>query len=178
MDRRTSLGMVAAGLAGALVLAGGDAQASKGGGVYGMSAPVTGSVSDAFGGVAGQLAGTVTVDSFVAQGGQLLANGRMTGRLTDLGGNVMGTLTNVVVTLSATITHAACTILEIELAPLSLSLSDLQLELSRVVLVLTASAGGGRLGQLLCTFSDGLGGGGAPAMLVGLLNDVLALFAR
>ncbi|MDI3290282.1 hypothetical protein [Polyangium sp. 15x6] len=177
MDRRTTLGVVA-GLAGALVLAGGDAQAAKSTAVYGMSAPVTGSVVDAFGNVTGQLAGTVTVESFAAQSGQLVANGKMTARVTDLAGNVMGTVTNVVVAQIATITHATCTILELELGPHSLSAFGLQIDLSRVVLVLTANAGGGRLGQLLCTFADALGGGGMPPSLVGMLNDVLVLFAR
>ncbi|MDC3962924.1 hypothetical protein [Polyangium jinanense] len=177
MNRRTTLGVVA-GLAGALVLAGGDAQAAKSTATYGMSAPVTGSVVDAFGNVTGQLAGTVTVESFAAQSGQLVANGKMTARLTDLAGNVMGTVTNVVVAQVATITHATCTILELELNPLSLSALGLQIDLSRVVLVLTANAGGGRLGQLLCTFADALGGGGMPLSLAGMLNDVLLLFAR
>ncbi|MDI1447520.1 hypothetical protein [Polyangium sp. 6x1] len=177
MDRRTTLGVVA-GLAGALVLAGGDVQAAKPGGAYGMSAPVTGSLVDAFGNVTGQLAGAVTVESFVAQSGQLVANGKMTARLTDLAGNVMGTVTNVGVAQLASITHATCTILELELAPLSLSANGLQIDLSRVVLVLTANAGGGRLGQLLCAFADTLGDGGMPPSLVSMLNDVLVLFAR
>ncbi|MDI1436756.1 MULTISPECIES: hypothetical protein [Polyangium] len=176
MDRRTSLGVVA-GLAGALVLAGADAQGAKAAGAYGMSAPVTGSVVDVFGHVTGQLAGTVTVEHFAAQSGQLVANGKVTARLTDLAGNVMGTV-SIGVAMGASITHATCTLLELELGPLSLSALGLQIDLSRVVLVLTANAGGGRLGQLLCTFADALGGGGMPPSLVDMLNDVLVLFAR
>ncbi|MRG90373.1 hypothetical protein [Polyangium spumosum] len=168
---------MAAGLAGALVLVGGEARAARGGVGPGLSAPITGSVGDAFGGVAGQLAGTVTVESFAAQGGQLVANVRMTARLSDLAGNLTGTVTNLPLMLPASVTHAACAILELELEPLRVNVQGVEIDLSRVVLSVTAAGTGGRLGHLLCTFADVHGGGGPPAGEAGLLNEVAALFA-
>src|SRR5258705_13499185 len=57
-----------------------------------VSVPTTGTFTDALGGI-GTFAGTLTIDRFTRQGGQLLAVGTLTGTLTDSLGAVLGTIT-------------------------------------------------------------------------------------
>ena len=65
-----------------------------------------------------------------------------------------------------------CDILNLVLGPLDLNLLGLQVHLDQVVLDITAVAGGGLLGDLLCGISDLLSGGTLLSGLVGILNQI------
>lgn len=79
-----------------------------------------------------------------------------------------------------------CSVLDLELAPIHLSVLGLHVDTSPICLEVTATEGGGLLGDLLCGLAGGgLGGLGIPLIptgstltsllggLTGLLNDVL-----
>jgi hypothetical protein len=177
MNRRTSLAMVT-GLAGSLALEAGTAFAAKGGGGGGsqLAAAATGTIVDALNNVVGQFAGTLTIEQFSAQGGNLVAIGTLTGKLTNLLGELIDVARSVPVTLIGNVTQATCTILTLELGPLDLNLLGLMVHLDKIVLTITAVPGGGLLGDLLCAIANLLQGGGLLADLVDLLNELLDLF--
>src|SRR5512147_1924115 len=70
-------------------------QAAPSPAVSGLTAPVTGTFTDALGGT-GTFAGTFTLTRFVNQSGALAAVGTLTGTATDSLGNVVGTTTQQV----------------------------------------------------------------------------------
>jgi hypothetical protein len=118
---------------------------------------------------------TFTLTRFTSSGGQLAAVGTLTGTVTDLAGNVIGTI-NQQITLPVTTADGSCQILHLELGPLDLDLLGLQVHLDRVVLDITAQSGPGNLlGNLLCAIA-GLLDANAPAnQLANLLNQLLSL---
>jgi hypothetical protein len=71
---------------------------------------------------------------------------------------------------------ATCQILNLTLGPLDLNLLGLMIHLNQVHLVIMAQAGGGLLGDLLCSIANLLNGGlsGILNQLVTLLNQLLA----
>jgi hypothetical protein len=148
-------------------------KAAKGGGGGELAAAVTGRVLTTATGVTSFAAGTLTIERFVAQAGQLLAIGNVVLRLTDALGNVISTLTQAVQIVTSIGQNSTCTVLELVLGPLHLELLGLVIDLNRVVLTITADPSGGLLGQLLCA----LAGGGTLDVLAGLLNQLLGLFA-
>ena len=140
-----------------------------------VSTPVTGSFTDALGGV-GTFAGTFTPSRFVNQNGQLAAVGTLTGTLTSSLGSSLGTVNQqVTVPVQAA---ATCDILNLDLGPLDPNLLGLQVHLDEVVLDITAVQGPGNLlGNLLCAVAgllDNSGGGGLNGV-VALLNQILSL---
>jgi hypothetical protein len=119
---------------------------------------------------AGELVGTFTpIKALVGSNGGLQMQGLLT-----LG----STIVNQVVTLPMTIRQASCTILELHLGPLDLTLLGLNINLSPIDLVISATPGGGLLGDLLCAIAGLLTGGLGNVLtrLVSLINQVLALF--
>jgi hypothetical protein len=148
-----------------------SAQAASSQAVGGLTVPVTGTFTDALGGT-GTFTGAFTLTRFVNQGGTLAAVGTLTGTLTDSLGTVLGTITQQV-TMPITNLAATCQVLHLELGPLDLSLLGLNVHLNQVVLDITATRGGGLLGDLLCSLAGALNGNTALSGLVQLLNNIL-----
>ncbi len=142
----------------------------------GLSLPnVTGDLTRG-GQPAGQLTnGTVVVTRLQERGGQLLADGSLTG--TADGQPVTQAFRDVPVTLIDP-NGGACDILNLDLGPLNLDLLGLVVDLSPVSLDVSALPGPGKLlGNLLCAVA-GLLDGGATGGLGGILNDLLGIINR
>jgi hypothetical protein len=140
----------------------------------GLAVPITGTFTDALGGT-GTFTGTLDIQRFATQGGQLVAVGTLTGTLTDSVGTVLGTVVRTVTMLiDSAATKASCQILHLELGPLDLDLLGLTVHLNKVVLDISAQPGAGNLlGNLLCAVANLLTGGGALSAIVDLLNQIL-----
>jgi len=129
-----------------------------------ITVPITGS------GGGGTFAGTFQLQRFAVSQGQLVANGVLSGVVT----NAAGATTSVFRTVSipTAVGTATCQILHLDLGPLNLDLLGLQVDLSRIVLDITAQAGAGNLlGNLLCSVANLLND---PNGLATLLNRILA----
>ncbi|GAB2602603.1 hypothetical protein GCM10027087_49240 [Paractinoplanes abujensis] len=141
------------------------------------SAPVTGTFTDAAGGT-GTFTGTFTPAKFVAQNGDLLATGKLTGTLTDSSGTALGTVDQSV-NAPVAIAQATCRVLDLVLGPLHLDLLGLTVDLNQLHLVINAVPGPGNLlGNLLCAIAgllDPVPGAGA---LAALLTVLLALLGQ
>src|SRR4030095_1613752 len=140
-----------------------------------ITIPVTGTFTDALGGI-GHFVGTVNVQRFAQDNGQIVAVGTLTGTLTNSVGTVVGSIVRTIsLILNAAATHASCEILHLELGPLDLNLLGLVVHLDKVVLDITAAPGAGNLlGNLLCAVANLLNGGGALTQIINLLNQILA----
>ena len=149
----------------------GMAQAQPGGG---LPIPVSGTFTDALGGV-GNFVGTFDLQRFAVQNGQIVAVGTLTGTLTDSAGTILGTVVRTIsILLDAAATQASCDILHLELGPLDLDLLGLVVHLNRIVLDIEAQPGPGNLlGNLLCAVANLLNGGGPLSSIVNLLNQIL-----
>jgi hypothetical protein len=163
----------ALGLLSALIAAPVSASAAPARGSGSLTAPVTGTTA-----TGGTFSGVLTVTSFAVQNGQLVANGLLSGTLTDptLPGGT-GTVANVPVTLPATVGDPSCTILDLTLGPLHLDLLGLVVDLNQVHLTITAQQGPGNLlGNLLCAVANLLNNNGTGALngVAALLNRILA----
>jgi hypothetical protein len=115
--------------------------------------------------------GTMQIQRFATQNGQLVATGILSGVVTP----ASGAATSIVrtVTVPAAVTDATCQILHLDLGPLNLNLLGLDIDLSRIVLDITAESGAGNLlGNLLCGVANLLND---PSGLSRLLNSILAL---
>jgi hypothetical protein len=143
----------------------------------GITVPITGTFTDAVGGV-GRFVGSLNIQRFALDNNnQIVAVGTLTGTLTDSLGNVLGSIVNTIsLILNQAATRATCEILHLELGPLDLNLLGLVVHLNKVVLDISAQAGpGDLLGNLLCSVAHLLDQGGALQNLVNLLNQILAL---
>ena len=140
----------------------------------GISVPITGTFTDAAGGV-GRFAGTLNIQRFAQNNDQIVAVGTLTGTLTDSLGNVLGSIVRTVsLILNSVATQASCEILHLELGPLDLNLLGLVVHLNQVVLDISAQPGPGNLlGNLLCAVANLLNGGGPLQAIVNLLNQIL-----
>jgi hypothetical protein len=115
------------------------------------------------------LPATFTIQSFAAQGGQLVAVGVLAVQTAT--GIQTGRIAVPVTAISGT-----CDILHLELGPLDLDLLGLQVHLDKIVLDIDAQAGAGNLlGNLLCAIANLLNPPGPLAQLVNLLNQLLSL---
>jgi hypothetical protein len=133
--------------------------------------PVTGIITGI-----GTFTGTLDIARFAVRNGQLVAIGSLSGTLTDLLGQVIGTVTNVPITLPVTNISGTCQILHLELGPLDLNLLGLVVHLDKVVLDITAQSGSGNLlGNLLCAVAHLLDSNAALTNIARLLNRILAL---
>jgi hypothetical protein len=138
-----------------------------------LSVPVTGTFTDAVGGT-GTFVGSVSLTRFTVVNGALTAVGTLTGTLTDSLGTVLGTVTQSV-SFPVSNISATCDILHLELGPLDLTLLGLNVHLDKVVLDITATQGGGLLGDLLCSLADLLGGPAPLSAIARLLNNILRI---
>jgi hypothetical protein len=130
-----------------------------------LAIPVTGATGG------NTFAGTLQVQRFATQNGQLVATGLLTGVVTTATGAVTSIARTV--TVPAAVTNATCDILHLDLGPLSLDLLGLHVDLSRIVLDITAESGAGNLlGNLLCSVANLLND---PSGLARLLNQILSL---
>ena len=155
-----------------LALSPASALAARPGSGAAVSVPVTGSLTDALGGL-GTFAGTFTVQRFTLVNGQLAAVGTLTGTLTNSLGQIIGTVTQSV-TIPITSVSGTCDVLHLTLGPLDLNLLGLTVHLDQVVLDISAQAGAGNLlGNLLCAVAHLLDTGGPLTGLVNLLNNLL-----
>jgi hypothetical protein len=153
-----------------------------------LSVPIAGTFVDAAGG-AGKFSGTFQIVRFVASGDELLANGYLSGTLTDSLGMPLGSVmksVSVPVDLSSTSaavrrsgeraisTNATCDVLLLVLGPLHLDLLGLTVDLNQVILDIAAQTGAGNLlGNLLCAVVSLLDGAGALVDIAHLLNQIL-----
>jgi hypothetical protein len=144
-----------------------------------LTVPVGGSFTDATGGT-GTFTGQFTLVQFASDNNALVANGFLSGMLTDSHGKVLGSVfRNVSIPVTASqaasgkaAALASCGILHLDLGPLSLDLLGLQVNLSEVILDITAQSGAGNLlGNLLCAVTNLLNGPTGP--LATLLNQIL-----
>jgi hypothetical protein len=138
-----------------------------------LSVPISGSFTDALGGV-GTVTGTFDIQRFTVVNGALAAVGTLTATLTDSLGNVLGTVTQQL-TLPVGNISATCEILDLELGPLDLNLLGLMVHLDRINLEITAQPGGGLLGDLLCSLADLLNGNATLNAVARLLNNILRI---
>jgi hypothetical protein len=119
----------------------------------------------------GTFNGALTLTSFAVQNGQVVANGTLSGVLTNAAGAVTSVLATV--TMPVSVTQTTCQILHLDLGPLSLNLLGLQVDLSQVVLDITAHSGAGNLlGNLLCSVAGLLD---SPGGLSRVLNQILGI---
>ena len=133
--------------------------------------PVTGTLPGG-----GSFTGTLDITRFVVQNGQLTAVGSLSGTLTDALGNVIGTVSNVLVNLTVAQPTGSCQILHLVLGPLDLNLLGLMVHLNQVVLDITAQQGPGNLlGNLLCAVAHLLDNTGNTTGLAQLLNQILSV---
>jgi len=120
--------------------------------------------------------GQFDVSRFSVVNGQLVAVGTLTGTVTDLVGNVIGTV-NQVISLPVSGGTGSCQILNLTLGPLDLDLLGLVVHLDTVHLTITAQQGPGNLlGNLLCAVANLLNGNSSPTalnQLANLLNRIL-----
>jgi len=124
----------------------------------------------------GSFQGTLNIERFRVQQGQLAAVGTVTGTVRNALGAVVGTVTNLPVTLPVIGQQQdeACTILTLDLGPLDLNILGLHIHLDEVHLVIEAHPGEGLLGDLLCELAGLLDRpGNRFGQLVRLLNQIL-----
>src|SRR6478609_2975815 len=134
--------------------------------------PITGTVA----GTEQQLfSGTLNVQRFATQNGELTAVGTLVGTLTD---PVTGAQSPIDTAVSApvAVAQSSCQILDLVLGPLDLDLLGLQVHLDTVHLNITAQSGPGNLlGNLLCAVTHLLDGPASLNAIVALLNRLLGI---
>ena len=139
-----------------------------------LTSPVSGTISNG-----DTFTGTLTVQKFVSQAGQLLAVGTITGTVqqpSTAATKAAAAPAAVTVPVAIPVTSAApglvCNVLNLVLGPLHLNLLGLVVDLNQVILNITAQPGA-LLGNLLCSLAGLLNGGTPLAGLTGLLNQIL-----
>ena len=138
--------------------------------------PVTGTLAD----TTGAVAGTFDVQNFVTQDGTLQAVGIFTGTVTESAGNTTRGTEPLAIPVDPAQSAGSCQILDLVLGPLDLDLLGLQVHLDTVHLNITAQSGPGELvGNLLCAITNLLNGGLPLNTVLGqiaaLLNQLLAI---
>ncbi len=132
-----------------------------------IAIPITGT------GTAGAFTGTLALTGFALQNGQLIANGLVTGTVT----NASGAATSILQNVSAPVTSSAgsgCTILHLVLGPINLNILGLTVTTNQIVLDITAQPGPGNLlGNLLCDVANLLNN--PTQNLVNVLNQLLGI---
>ena len=140
--------------------------------VTALATPITGTADN------GSFAGTFTPAKFTNKNGNLLANGVLSGTVTDSSGATVGTV-NRTVSMPVAVAAATCQVLNLVLGPLHLNLLGLVIDLNQVHLVITAvQAPGNLLGNLLCAIVHLLDGNPTATGLAALLNAILALLGQ
>jgi hypothetical protein len=138
-----------------------------------LSVPITGTFTNAAG-EAGTFVGSFGIQRFTVVNNALTAVGTLTGTFTN---TVTGATQTITQSLALPVTNitATCDILHLELGPLDLTLLGLNVHLDKVVLDITATQGGGLLGDLLCSLADLLNGNAALTAIASLLNNILRI---
>jgi hypothetical protein len=143
-----------------------------------FTAPTSGLPSSITSLGSGVLSGVFNITSFAVQNvagtPTLVAVGNLVGTLT----NAAGTVTTVVlnnVTAPITAATASCPILSLTLGPLNLNVLGLVVNIPNPINVniIAQSGPGNLLGNLLCSVSNLLNGGGPLSQVTGLLNQIL-----
>lgn len=159
-----------------------------------LTLPLSGSVVDAGGAVAGTFSGTLTINRFARQGDGIVAIGIARGSVSTMGGQVVKTgLETVALPVSRGIrtaslnapvateprlmparfvlAQASCQILNLDIGGTAVNLLGFLVNLSPIALDIAGDAAG-PLGALACEIVALLG---TAADVVGLLNDLLGL---
>jgi hypothetical protein len=128
-----------------------------------------------------EFVGKYRINKFVAEGDQVFAVGKLTGKLknrkvTRRGVRIPVESFTKAPAGTATSSQLVCQVLNLTLGPLDLNLLGLRIQLNQVNLRITAIPGGGLLGDLLCGLTNLLN----PTGLLGntlaqILNSLLAL---
>ena len=123
------------------------------------------------------LSGTFKAANFaINSAGQLVANGTLTGTLTDPAGAAQQVSQQVALPVDTAQSTGSCQILDLVLGPLDLDLLGLVVHLDTVHLNITAQQGPGNLlGNLLCAVAGLLNGPANNNALLNLLNQILGL---
>jgi hypothetical protein len=139
----------------------------------GLTATLTGTVTDSTGAVIDTVSSVFNITSFSSHNGQLIANGTLTSTITNVATGLSQTVTTPLST--AVTATGTCQILHLDLGPLDLTLLGLHVHLNEVVLDITAEQGPGNLlGNLLCAVAHLLDNTGTTTGgLAGLLNQLL-----
>ena len=103
----------------------------------------------------------MTITSVTPQGGQLVANGTVGSTSFQL---------PLVLTPQPLAPGATCPVLDLSVGPIHLSLLGLNVDTSPICLEITATRGGGLLGDLLCSIANLLNGGMSLADILGTLT--------
>lgn len=145
----------------------------------GLSYPIAASTAQ------GTFTGTLRVVSFGVQNGALVASAIVSGTVVNATGiSSVSKAVTIPVNMAKSATKAttaaapagSCDILNLVLGPLHLDLLGLVVDLNQVVLDLYAVPGAGNLlGNLLCSVTNLLNGGGALTQIAGILNQILGL---
>ena len=131
--------------------------------------------TDALGNV---LNAVFTVQSFAAQGNQLVATGVVNGTITSATGTVTQ-VTNQSATVPVSGITASCPILSLTLGPLNLNILGLDITLNQVVLNIVAIPGNGNLlGNLLCDVANLLNGTNLAGILNTLVTDLNLILSK
>jgi hypothetical protein len=150
-----------------------------------LTLPVSGTFVDAAG--TGTFEGTFKLVRFAVSGDHIVAQGVLSGTLTNALGTPVGSVVKSVempVQLSSgsaarragIATTASCDVLTLVLGPLHLDLLGLVVDLNQVVLDIDAETGSGNLlGNLLCAVVSLLDGAGALIDIAQLLNRILEI---
>jgi hypothetical protein len=95
-----------------------------------------------------------------AEGGEIMAVGKLTGKVTDGDKSKRVSLDNVAmpvtITSSEIQTRAICQVLNLVLGPINLNLLGLRLRTNTIRIRLTADSEGGILGSILCALAGGV----------------------
>lgn len=119
-----------------------------------------------------------TVQSFAAQGNQLVAQGVLNGTITSATGTVTQ-VTNQSASLPVSGITASCPILSLTLGPLNLNILGLDITLNQVVLNIVAIPGNGNLlGNLLCDIANLLNGNSLSSILNTLITDLNLILSK
>jgi len=134
--------------------------------------PITGTVA----GTEQQLfSGTLNVQRFATQNGELTAVGTLVGTLTDPVSGAQSPI-DTAVSVPVAVAQSSGQILDLVLGPLDLDLLGLQIHLDTVHLNITAQSGPGNLlGNLLCSVTHLLDGPASLNAIVALLNRLLGI---
>lgn len=138
----------------------------------GLTVPVTGTTSKG-----GQFTGTFNITNFALDTATntVTATGKLTGNVTDAAGRILRSVTSFVSAIvDMSRTSGSCPILHLVLGPINLDLLGLVVTTNQIVVDITAQAGGGLLGDLLCIVANLLSSGGLLDQLVVALNNLLA----
>jgi hypothetical protein len=127
--------------------------------------------------------GKLSVLEFKQEGQSIVAVAKLTGKLTEEGKGKKRISRNVELPVSlpgvaGLQAQATCEILDLVIGPIDLNLLGLHLHVDRIHINLTATQGGGLLGDLLCQIANLLNGGnplGQLAQIVNLLNQILGI---